>query len=167
MTLRSVAECAGVALGTVMLHFETKQALLHSALYSDLTACWEEIKLNPVPESIHQEIAKIFDGLFSYYTSNPVLSRELLRESMFASEPWREKFVELAGDLHTEVAIRLSRAQEAGQQMSKKPAPLLALSLVSFYYFSLISWVQQAVPHPSTIFTPLSQSLLSPEEAAK
>lgn len=163
MTLRSVAACAGVAVGTVLLHYENKQCLLHSALYSDLTAVWEEIKTNPVPETIRDEIRMIFEGLFGYYTHNPLLSQELLRESLFARDPWREKFVELAGDLHEELAVRLTKAQQSGQTMSQNPPPLMALSLISFYYFALISWVQQAVPHPSALFNPLADSLLQTE----
>lgn len=146
--IRDIAADAGVAAGTVFVHFADKLDLLYAALHEDLerTAAAALMEIPPGPfvaRAVH-----VAGAFFDYYERRPDLSRVLLRESLVAQGPWAKAFVDLVGRVHGVVAALVEEAQAAGELTEDADPGLVALAFVSFFQFAVLSWVQQAHPHP-------------------
>jgi AcrR family transcriptional regulator len=141
-TMRAVAEAAGVAVGTIFVHFEDKRDLLCSALFDDLEQVLQAA-LAGVPEgSARARLRHLTAALFEHYQARPELSRMLLRESLLATGPWRQRFAGQVERVHEVVAGWLVQARERGQLPPKVDPALGAVAYLSFYYFALIGWIQ-------------------------
>lgn len=141
-TMRSVAESAGVAVGTVFVHFEDKRDLLHSALFHQLDRVLQEAIEHAPAEGVRARLHHLTVALFDYYTARPELSRTLLRESLLATGAWQERFTAQVTRVHGVVAQWLTEARERGEVAPSLDPALGAVAYFSFYYFALISWVQ-------------------------
>jgi AcrR family transcriptional regulator len=147
-SIRAIASEAGVAAGTVMLHFEDKRDLLHSALFADLEATIDRA-LNSLPAgSLQAQLDHLTGAMFAYYEARPQLSRTLLRESLFAEPPWAEAFAAQVGRVHGRLRQLFEAAIERGELADDAQLDRLGVAYFSFYYFALISWVQGAHPDP-------------------
>ncbi len=148
-SIRAIAGEAGVAAGTVLLHFEDKRDLLHSALFDDAERAVNEA-LAAVPQGgpLEAQLAHITRRMFAYYEARPALSRVLLKESLFAEAPWAERFTGQVTRVHARLTELIGRAVERGEVAEETNVDRLAVAYFSFYYFALISWVQGAFPHP-------------------
>ena len=147
-SIRAIAEEASVAAGTVMLHFEDKRDLLHSALFADLEDALEQT-LETIPDTqLEEQLNHVTEGMFAYYEQRPTLSRVLLRESLFAEDPWASRFTEQVGRVHARLAELFNDAIERGELAADCDTVRLGAAYFSFYYFALISWVQGAHPDP-------------------
>src|SRR5688572_21283368 len=79
--LRAIAAEAGIAAGTILVHFEDKRDLLHAALFDDLTATAERA-VSTVPRGkLEKQLHHIVATFLAYYERRPALSRVLLQES--------------------------------------------------------------------------------------
>src|SRR5690242_10168784 len=92
--LRAIAAEAEVATGTVLLHFGDKPGLLHAALYDDLEKAIARCLAAMTRGPLLARLTAVARNFYSYYAARPKLSRTLLRESLFADPPWRERFAE-------------------------------------------------------------------------
>ena len=151
-SIRAVAAEAGVAAGTVLLHFADKQDLLHAALFEDLEARWALSRKAAKHRSLEADLAALARAFFDHYEARPALSRALLRESLFAAPPWSERFAGQVAEVHAHVAALATRAQERGELRPDVDVALLGAVFFSFYYLALIAWVQGAHPDPSRLF---------------
>ncbi len=167
-SIRSIALKCGVASGTVLTHFSTKQDLCHSALFDDLEKVCQEAIQAPTTGSLHHDYVAVAAKLYSYYADRPALSRELLRESLFAEDPWRQRFMQQVLDVNQALTAWAIEAMKERRLASEINPVLLASSFLSFYYFALIGWMQEGLPDPlPAVEAMLSQHLhgmtLSPE----
>lgn len=153
MTLRDVAAAADVANGTVILHFPDKTQLLHAAFFEDLAATWARAKALPSTGVLVEDLSAIAGAFFDYYTARPTLSRALLRESLFAASPWRERFVAQVDDVSRHVVALVVAATERGELVRAPEPDVFAASFLSFYYFALLACVQGGHPAPRRLFT--------------
>ncbi len=151
-SIRGVARAAGVATGTVLLHFADKRDLLHAALFDDLARTWAETKAKTGKRALRKELALIVRALFDYYAERPALSRTLLRESLFAEPPWSARFAAQVGDVGAHVVALAERAIERGEVARDVDAEVLSASFLSFYYFALLAWLQGGHPDPQRLF---------------
>ncbi len=152
-SIRGVATEAGVAAGTVLLHFNDKHDLLHAALFDDLEATWEAARAGGRRKrSLDAELQSIADAFFGYYAARPTLSRTLLRESLFATPPWSERFAAQVASVHAHVAGLGTEARVRGDLRAEADPALLGAAFFSFYYFALIAWLQGGHPDPSRLF---------------
>lgn len=151
-SIRSVAAEAGVAPGTVLLHFKDKQDLLHAALFDDLARTWEVAKGAAKRQSLSADLRDIAAAFFEYYSRHPSLSRTLLREALFAGPPWNERFAAQIADVHAHVTALAGEARARGEISDQIDPPLLGVTFLSFYYFVLLAWVQGAQPDPLGMF---------------
>lgn len=141
-TMRSVAEAAGVAVGTVFVHFEDKRDLLCSALFDDLEPILDAA-IRQAPEgSARARLHHLTSSLFHHYEARPELSRMLLRESLLATGPWRSRFAAQVERMHGIVAGWLAQARERRELPAAIDPALGAVAYLSFYYFALIGWIQ-------------------------
>lgn len=159
--IRAIAAEAGVAHGTVLMHFEGKQALLHAALFEDLERTWQAARRNTRQRSLEAQLGALAKAFFDYYAARPMLSRALLRESLFASPPWSERFAAQVAEVHAHVASLATAAKLRSELVPSADVALLGASFFSFYYFALLAWLQGGHPEPLRLFRGmLAQHLL-------
>ena len=58
------------------------------------------------------------------------------------------RVVEQVGRVHGAVAALVEEAKAAGELRGEVDAGRVALAFVAFFQFAVLSWVQQAHPHP-------------------
>lgn len=151
-SIRGVAKAAGVATGTVVLHFPDKRDLLHAALFEDLDGTWQAAREASGKRALQKELSAIVKAFFDYYARRPTLSRALLRESLFAEPPWSARFAAQVADVHRHVATLAERAKERGELDAGVDSAVLAASFFSFYYFALLAWLQGGHDNPQRLF---------------
>ena len=169
-SIRGVAQAAGVATGTVLLHCVDKRDLLHAALFEDLQQSWEHARDAPGKRALARELPRLAQALFDYYAARPTLSRALLRESLFAEPPWSTRFAAQVADVHRHVAALAERAKQAGELAAHVDSGVFAASFFAFYYFALLAWLQGGQPAPGRLFeVMLTQHLagLSPSPSSR
>lgn len=153
--VRHIAATAGVAAGTVLLHYPGKIALLHAALHDDLDAAIARSLAVPKRGRLPAQLTAIVRPLFGYYAKRPALSRTLLRQSLFADSPWRERFGEQFLRVHAHMVTRVQDAARRGEVASRVNAPLFVTAALAAYYFVLIAWVNGGVKDPVALFSTL------------
>lgn len=141
-TMRAVAEAAGVAVGTIFVHFEDKRDLLCSALFDDLEQVLGDALAQAPAGSAKARLHHLTATVFAYYQGRPELSRMLLRESLFATGAWKGRFAGQVQRVHEVVAGWLTEARDRGELPPKSDPALGAVAYLSFYYFALIGWIQ-------------------------
>jgi len=144
--LRDVADDAGVAIGTIFVHFTDKHDLLCAALFDELAAsveCAATVEAGDFTDWLDQVTAVHL----AHYTARPKLARVLLREALLAPSPWRERFAGLIGRIGDAVIARLEGERDAGRLMGTDPR-VFAGAYISFFTFALIAWVQETHPAP-------------------
>jgi AcrR family transcriptional regulator len=152
-SIRGIAGEAGVAAGTVLLHFKDKHDLLHAALFEDLERTWEAARdAAGRKRTLEGELGALADAFFAYYAKRPALSRTLLRESLFATPPWSERFAAQVASVHAHVAGLAAAARARGALREDADPALFGAAFFSFYYFALIAWLQGGHPDPSRLF---------------
>lgn len=151
-SVRGIAAEAGVAAGTVLLHFADKRDLLHAALFDDLAALIEAETAKRPTETLHAALVALARRFFGYYRARPALSKTLLREALLAESPWRERFTSQVARVHGYIAGLAAEAKRRGELSDAADPALLGVTFFSFYYFALIGWVQGALPDPVPLF---------------
>ncbi|NMO20610.1 TetR/AcrR family transcriptional regulator [Pyxidicoccus fallax] len=149
--LRSIAARAGVSAGTVLHYYGDKRELLHAALFDDLDATWRAALGNLGSGPLENQLSRLTAAVFGYYQARPKLSRTLLKESLFADEPWASKFAAQIASVTVEITRLAARAIERGELREDCNTALLAAAWVSFFHFGQISWAQGAYPTPVSL----------------
>lgn len=167
-SIRGVAQAAGVATGTVLLHFSDKRDLLHAAFFDDLERTWAKTKKKlaakrPSAKSlpIERELSAIVKSFFDYYAARPALSRVLLRESLFAEPPWSQRFATQVADVHQHVVRIVMDAQTRHEVRADIDPNVFGAAFFSFYYFALLAWLQGGHDNPQRLFERMIQQHLS------
>ncbi len=156
-SFRAIAEDAGVAVGTVVLHFTDKKGLLHAALYDDLEEAIAICLSRGVRGSLVKRLTEIVEPAYAYYARRPGLSRTLLESSLFAEPPWKERFASQAMRVHFRMVAVIEGARGRGEIATDTDVAVLAAAVFSFYYMALIGWAQSQVAQPLTMFRSMLQ----------
>lgn len=151
-SVRGIAAEAGVAAGTVLLHFADKRDLLHAALFDDLAALIASETAKQPTDPLEIALAGLARRFFGYYRARPALSKTLLREALLAESPWRERFTGQVARVHAYIAGLAAEAKRRGELSDAADPALLGVTFFSFYYFALIGWVQGALADPVPLF---------------
>lgn len=151
-SIRDVAKDAGVAPGTVLLHFPDKRDLLHAALFDGLEQVWARAKRPTKARTLEPALTAIARAFYAFYAARPALSRALLRESLFAAPPWRDRFGAQVAEVHAHVAALAYAARDRGELGAELDIDLLGAAFLSFYYFALLAWVQGSHDDPTRLF---------------
>lgn len=146
--LRLIAEQAGIAPGTIFVHFQDKRDLLHAALFEDLASTLALALAQEPGPSLETWLARLTDHLLNYYESRPALSRILLQESLLADPPWAERFAAQIGEAHQAIVRRAELARQKGELRPDADLALFAAAYLAFYMFGLIAWAQRTHPDP-------------------
>lgn len=159
--IRDVASAAGVAAGTVLLHFPDKTDLLHAALFDELAVVIDET-LGSVPAgTLERKLGHVTRRMFAYYERRPALSRALLSLSLFAAEPWAGRFAAQTAKVHAALVLMAEQAVERGELLPESECSTFAAAYLSFYYFALIAWVQDAHADPVSLVSRLMRQQLT------
>jgi AcrR family transcriptional regulator len=151
-SIRAIASASGIATGTVLLHFTDKAGLLHAALYEDLENTIGRCLAAKSQGSLLARLCAVARPFYAYYAVRPKLSRTLLRESLFADDPWRMRFSAQVIRVTTHVATIIERAKADGEVAPTSDPSLLSVAFASFYYLALLSWVQGGIDDPLAMF---------------
>lgn len=149
--LRSIATRAGVSPGTVLHHFGDKQGLLHAALFDDLDQALGRALADLGPPPLEAQLRRLARAVFRSYLRRPALSRELLKESLFAQGEWGERFRGQVGHTHGVIAQLARDAVDRGELREGLDAALFAVAWFSFFYFALIAWAQGSHAKPEAL----------------
>jgi AcrR family transcriptional regulator len=147
--IRAIARRARVSAGTVIHHHGDKRELLHAALFDDLERTLDGAlaRMNAGP-TLEAQLSALTAAMFAYYDKRPQLSRTMLKESLFADEPWAGRFSAQVGRVHAAIARQVHAAIERGELTSHVDPRLVGAAYFSFFYFALIAWVQGGLPSP-------------------
>jgi AcrR family transcriptional regulator len=154
-SVRGIAARAGVASGTVLHHFTDKRQLLHSALFEDLRATLEAAMASPGPGPLRDQLVRLAEAALGYYRARPGLSRALLRESLFAEEPWAGRFAGQVAELHGAIGSLAAVGKARRELGADADERLLGVAWFSFFYFVLIAWAQGQHLDPEGLFARL------------
>jgi AcrR family transcriptional regulator len=160
-SIRAIASDAGVAAGTVLLHFTDKLGLLHAALHDDLEATIHRCLSTPSRGKVLARLVAVARPFYAYYAARPALSKILLRESLLAESPWRERFTAQLTRVLAHVVGIVEEAKASGELDRAIDARLFAAAFSSFYYFALIGWVQGGLDDPMPLFKKLMAQHIS------
>jgi AcrR family transcriptional regulator len=154
-SIRAIAAEAGVASGTVLLHFSDKLGLLHAALHDNLEDAIERCLAAPNRGPLLARLCGLARPFYAYYARRPALSKVLLRESLFAEPPWRERFGEQLARVQARVVAIVEESRAKGEIAPATHAGLFAVAFSCFYYFALAAWIQERVEAPMPLFEKL------------
>jgi len=160
-SIRAIAAEAGIASGTVLLHFSDKLGLLHAALHDDLERTIQRCLAAPSRGRLLPRLSRIARAFYDYYAKRPTLSKVLLRESLFAEPPWRERFGEQLARVQARVVAIVEESRASGEVAPSTHAGLIAVAFSCFYYFTLAAWIQGRVKAPLPMFEKLMAQHLS------
>lgn len=142
-TMRSLAEKAGVAMGTIFKHFPDKPSLLAAAFQDDLGIIIQE-SFNSLPESgVKNQLLHITKSLYSFYAENPSFSRTLLKEVLFLEGDYGEILDAQIVLFLDEISGLLKTAVENGELNPKTNIHDGALAFWSFYFTVLLMGLKQ------------------------
>jgi AcrR family transcriptional regulator len=154
-SIRAIASESGVATGTVLLHFTDKAGLLHAALHESLEQAIARCLATKTRGPLLTRLSAVARPFYAYYAKRPKLSRTLLRESLFAEEPWRARFNNQVLRVTTHVAMMVEQAKADRELAPTADTRLLCVAFLSFYYLALLGWVQGAIDDPLVLFKQL------------
>jgi len=136
-TMRELATRAGVAVGTINLHFADKTSLLAAALDEDIEAALAGAEV-PADAPLERRLEALIRPLYAYYAERPELSRVLVKESLLLAGEWGRHFTEqlarFRGSIHREVERGIARSELA----AGADAQAISEALMAYYFFLLM-----------------------------
>jgi AcrR family transcriptional regulator len=160
-TIRVIAKQAGVAVGTVFVHFPDKSALLAAALYEDIEQVLAEAFATIPQTTLKAQLLHLAQSLYNYYAQNPSLSRTLVKESMFMGGEWGAILTGQIQRFIVEAAQLCRTAQAKGDMRSDLECDLVAQIFFSHYWLALFVGLQSEAVLPQ-MQTNLLEQLLAP-----
>lgn len=138
-TIREVAKSAGVATGTVMAHFGSKEELLYEVLHDDINKIAAEVFASINPDLPVSEVMQfIGESFLAEYASEPELYADFLEHSLFARGPWGDRFTQQVEQVGGQVAALLSAAVQQKELRSNTDIRAATTTFFANYYFVLI-----------------------------
>jgi AcrR family transcriptional regulator len=146
-TLRHIAQAAGVAVGTVFVHFESKEDLFYTAFYADLEAIKDRALAEIPVASLPLQLQHIAQTFLHAFAERPALYSHLLQQSLFAPAPWNQRFRAQIEALAQGLFPLYQAAQARGEIAPSVAIPTAIASFFAFYYFALLTLINQQF-HP-------------------
>jgi len=142
-TMRSLAEQAGVGLGTIFKHFPDKPSLLAAAFQDDLSEIIRKA-FSSLPEAgIKNQLLHITQSIYVFYAENPDFSRTLIREVLFLEGEYGKILDDKILIFLNEISGLLKKAVENGELDSEMNTEDGALAFWSFYFTVLLMGLKQ------------------------
>lgn len=143
-TMKKIAAKVGISPGAIFKHFDSKSALLASALFNDIEAVQEKAIADlPGNDTIENKFLFITRRFFEYYSIRPALSRVLVEHSLFIKGDWAEKFKAQNMKLISEMDLLIGESINRGEIKKETDRQTLAAACFSHYLFVLILCVKE------------------------
>ena len=143
-TMRGIAKTAGIAVGTIFVHFPDKSALLAAALH-EIIAQEAQTALDTAPQgaTITTQLLHIARHLYSFYAQDPALSRMLLKETLFMQGEWGKAHEQQAQEFIIALTTLLQKAQAKGDIRADANCLTLAIGFFAHYLFVLLGGLRE------------------------
>jgi len=143
-TIKQVAEKAGVAVGTVFVHFPDKSALLAASFIGSIDEvvekAFEEV---PKDKGIVEILLHFARHLYSWYRHDPELTKHLLKESLFLGGESGEQSREQTEAFIFRLMAFVEEAKERGELDKALDNFLASLSFFASYFTVLIGVIKE------------------------
>ena len=138
VTIRGIAADAGIGLGTIYKHFPNKLSVLAAAFSEDLKTLYRDA-MATVPENqpFQIQFVHISKQFFTFHTDHNSLSRAYLSHLFFYEREWLDQINDFDDAYARKMAELIREAQGRGEISPEKDADMLALALMSNYFFVL------------------------------
>lgn len=163
-TLREIAGNAGIAAGTILTHFPNKPSLLAATLIDDVEAVLNNAYQTLPPDgNLIELISHPIKALYIHFSLIPDLSKTWVQETGFMEGEWGERVNAQLEHSRQMIMEILHHAQKCNQLSKKADCELLSKGIMSHYFYSLVTGLQQKLPVGEQIelFTRLVECLLS------
>ncbi|PKQ32132.1 MAG: hypothetical protein CVT62_03605 [Actinobacteria bacterium HGW-Actinobacteria-2] len=147
-TARDVAAEAGVAVGTVFLHFPTMAQLAEAILDQTVGAALDAAAKTP-PDGLIDRLVHVAAALFDGYDTDPELSRQVIAGSLFESADGSPSQVRMA-QFREWVSAEVVAAVERGEIAPIEPGQAF-LSFFAFYFGALVSGLRGELDRPAQL----------------
>lgn len=114
-TIREIARRAGVATGTVFVHFPDKHALLAAVFLEGLGGALDEAWRTIPPRPLERQLLHLAGRLYAYYAARPALARVLVKESLFMEDEPGEALDAQRAEFLEKVVALMSTARDLGE----------------------------------------------------
>jgi AcrR family transcriptional regulator len=143
-TMRSLAEHAGIGLGTIFKHFPDKPSLLAAAFQEDLSKIIQD-SFESLPESgFKKQLIHITKCIYVFYANNPGLSRTLIKEVLFLEGEHGKLLDAHIMAFLNEISKLLKIAVDNGELNQDTNTTDGALAFWSFYFTVLLMGLKQS-----------------------
>ncbi|WP_338668797.1 TetR/AcrR family transcriptional regulator [Pseudodesulfovibrio methanolicus] len=138
-TMRDLAGEAGVGVGTVALHFQDKISLLFSSFFEDISEVSRRA-VDGVPEDvpIREQFRHMLHTMYSYYAEHTLFLRSVVKEALFATGAWKDRFDAQFEEVVGKVAALVEARKAAGEVRPEVSSLDVALLCWSLYAAGLI-----------------------------
>ena len=144
-TMRTLADHAGVGLGTIFKHFPDKPSLLVAAFQEDLGRIFHEA-FQALPKSgIRGQLLHITQNIYAFYASNPEFSRTLIKEALFLKGEHGQILDRQLTAFLNAISELLKTAVEDGELPIETDTHEGALAFGSFYFAGLFMGLRKPV----------------------
>lgn len=144
-TMRLVSQRAGVALGTIFVHFPDKTALLLAAFEVDVGRVVDDAFATMPPEDLRAQLLHLSGALYDFYARRPRLSRVLVQNALFLQSNGRFSTGAQVQEFITGVEQACAAAVERGELRADVVAADAALGFFADYFLVLIGALQQPI----------------------
>lgn len=145
-TSRQIAKQAGVALGTIFVHFKDKNAILEDILFEDIESVVQQAFTTLSQEkSTVKQLKHLAQALYSYYLKQPELSLMLLQNSLFKPEENAEFSYQVKQFINA-ITQLIKQGQQNAHVNQSKDASLLATTFMATYLFVLMGLLREELP---------------------
>lgn len=140
VTIRNVAARSRIGIGTIYKHFPNKLSMLAAAFSDDLRNLYQNaIATVPDHQSFQTRFIHISKQFFIFYTTHYSLSRAYLRHLFFFEREWLDEINAFDDEYAQKIAELIQAAQDIGEINPEKDSHILALALMSNYFFVLVN----------------------------
>lgn len=158
-TIRAIATRAGVASGTVFVHFPDKHALLATLFREDLEAVLDEAWRTLPRRPLQRQLLHVVERLYAYYAEQPALARVIVKESLFMAGDSgaaldAQRFAFLA-----KVMALLDEAKARGELAEDVDASDAARLFFSVYFSILVAGLRGELGAPPAWSAALERAL--------
>ena len=144
-TIRAIAAAAGVAPGTIFVHFPDKLSLLVASLVDDLEAVQRRaLTTMPLDVPVADQFLHFVRVGLGYWGRRPSLSRVLLKEMWFVSGAAADRLRQLDHDTMALATAALAHARQRGELRSDTDPELAARAMFAFYLTTLLQGLEQS-----------------------
>ncbi len=140
VTIRNVAAQSRIGIGTIYKHFPNKLSMLAAAFSDDLKNLYQ-YAMTTVPDnqSFQTMFVHISKQFFIFYTTHYSLSRAYLSHLFFYEREWLDEINAFDDEYTIKMAELIRTAQDRGEINPARDSHVLALALMSNYFFVLVN----------------------------